>query len=53
MLLILSLLTGIASGWIAIRSNDERVMVSLELVKVLPAIRKLKDGALSLVSRES
>lgn len=52
-LFTIALLTGIAFDWIAVRLSDERITVSLELCKILPAIRKAKDSARSLVNRES
>jgi hypothetical protein len=43
---------GLAFGWIVVRTSDERIMVCLELIKIVPAIRKAKSSALALVHRE-
>lgn len=52
-LLTVSVLTGVAFDWIIVRASEERLTLSLELGKILPAIRKAKESALSLVGRES
>jgi hypothetical protein len=44
-------MAGIAFGWIAVRASDERIMISLEVVKIAPAIRKAKECAVAFVRR--
>ncbi len=52
-LLAIGMLTGVAFDWVTVRSTGERITVSLELVKIVPALRKAKESALSLVRHES
>jgi hypothetical protein len=51
-LLTIGLLAGFACDWVVVHSTAERITVSLELVKIVPAIRKAKATAISLVRRE-
>lgn len=50
-LLIVLGLTGIAYGWIVVRWDSERITVSFERAKVIPALRRVKERAVSFVER--
>ncbi|MBI3860690.1 MAG: hypothetical protein HY290_02215 [Planctomycetia bacterium] len=52
MLLSLAVLAGVAFGWIVVRTSRERITVSLELVKIAPALRKVAASAASLMHRD-
>jgi hypothetical protein len=51
-LLFVSVLAGLAYGWIVVRTSAERVTISLELAKIVPVIRKAKAGVFAVFHGE-
>jgi hypothetical protein len=50
-MLIIVGLAGFAFGWISFQRTRERVMISFELAKIVPAVEKLKQAVARMRTR--